>query len=147
MFARGVLSFYPAPLLALPEIRLTPLFPLDTKIGLASLFFPLLTQKQGGGYPRKNVGAPTFLIFPLIFCSFSLSHRRVPRIRRRRWGKRAGPPKAGWPRSSIRGAKGAHESQRYIGESGKRRQKRPPRTAAEPQERRGHDLSCPYRRV
>ena len=75
MFARGILSFQPAQLPASPEIPLTLLFPLHTKSRLVSLFFPLLTQKQGGGYPRKNVGAPTFLIFPLIFRIFSRPRR------------------------------------------------------------------------
>jgi len=28
------------------------------------------TQKQGGTHPPKNVGAPTFVIFPLIFHTF-----------------------------------------------------------------------------
>ena len=37
---------------------------------LLSPLFPLLTQKQAGVPPRENVGAPTFLIFPLIFCTF-----------------------------------------------------------------------------
>jgi len=38
---------------------LSLLFPLHTKLLSATLLFPLRTQKQGG-YPRKNVGAPTF---------------------------------------------------------------------------------------
>ena len=51
-------------------LLLSPLFPLHTDTGLVSLLFPLLTPKQGGVPPRENVGAPTFLIFPLIFCTF-----------------------------------------------------------------------------
>ena len=76
----------------------TPLFPLHTRIPLVSPFFPLLMQKQGV-YLAENVGAPTFLIFPLIFRTFlalsalrrvtSASHRRS-RIPRRQSGKRAG---------------------------------------------------------
>ena len=49
---------------------LSPLFPLHTNISLVCLLFPLLTQKRGSVPPRKNVGAPTFLIFPLIFRPF-----------------------------------------------------------------------------
>ncbi len=49
---------------------LSPLFPLHTNISLVCLLFPLLTQKRGSVPPRKNVGAPTFLIFPLIFRTF-----------------------------------------------------------------------------
>ena len=52
---------------------LSPLFPLHTKPSLVCLLFPLLTQKRGECTPPKNVGAPTFLIFPLIFRTFSLS--------------------------------------------------------------------------
>ena len=60
----------------------SPLFPLDAKTTLVCLLFPLLTQKRGEevflaknlfgrlacfGHSLRNVGAPTFLIFPLIF--------------------------------------------------------------------------------
>jgi hypothetical protein len=90
MFVRGVRSFQPVDLPALPEIPLTPLFPLDTKLHVVSLFFPLLTQKQGGGYPRKNVGAPTFLIFPLIFRKLSRPRSSIACIQRRGRSKRAG---------------------------------------------------------
>jgi hypothetical protein len=84
----------------------TPLFPLHTKIPLVSPFFPLLTQKQGGGYPRKNVGAPTFLIFPLIFRIFPIRAD----CKSRRPASEGGPTeRGGWPRRSIRGANGALE--------------------------------------
>ena len=46
---------------------LTLLFPLHIKFLSVTLLFPLHTQKQGGIPPVENVGAPTFLIFPLIF--------------------------------------------------------------------------------
>ena len=49
---------------------LSPLFPLHTKSSPVTPLFPLLTQKQGSTPPSKNVGAPTFSIFPHIFCSF-----------------------------------------------------------------------------
>ena len=49
---------------------LSLLLPLDTNTSLVSLLFPLLTQKQGGIPPRRNVGAPTLLIFPLISRTF-----------------------------------------------------------------------------
>jgi hypothetical protein len=52
------------------SLLLSPLRPLDTNTSLVSLLFPLLTQKQGGIPPRKNVGAPTVLIFPLISRTF-----------------------------------------------------------------------------
>jgi hypothetical protein len=52
------------------RLLLSPLFPLHTDPSLVCLLFPLLTQKQGGTPPAKNVGAPTFLIFPLIFRTF-----------------------------------------------------------------------------
>ena len=51
-------------------LPLSPLFPLHANISLVCLLFPLLTQKRGSVPPRKNVGAPTFLIFPLIFRTF-----------------------------------------------------------------------------
>src|SRR5258708_7505781 len=35
---------------------LSPSFPLHTNTSLVCLLFPLLTQKQGGVPPRKNVG-------------------------------------------------------------------------------------------
>jgi hypothetical protein len=54
----------------LPRVPLSPLFPLHTKSSPVTLLFPLLTQKQGSTPPSKNVGAPTFSIFPHIFCSF-----------------------------------------------------------------------------
>jgi hypothetical protein len=50
---------------------LSPFFPLHTRSRLVSLLVPLHTQKQGGVYPLENVGAPTFLIFPHIFRTFS----------------------------------------------------------------------------
>jgi hypothetical protein len=49
---------------------LFPLFPLHTKSSPVTPLFPLLTQKQASTPPSKNVGAPTFLIFPHIFRSF-----------------------------------------------------------------------------
>jgi hypothetical protein len=70
---------------SLGPLLLSPLFPLHTNTGLVCRLFPLLTQKQGEevslakilfcglacfGYSLKNVGAPTFLIFPLIFRTF-----------------------------------------------------------------------------
>ena len=74
-----------------PPLLLSPLFPLHTNPSLVCLLFPLLTQKQGvGGMSSQivslrsrlfrpctqNVGAPTFLIFPLIFRTFlSSAHR------------------------------------------------------------------------
>ena len=82
MFARGILSFQPAQLPASPEIPLTLLFPLHTKSRLVSLFFPLLTQKQGGGYPRKNVGAPTFLIFRIFSRPRRLQEQKARLLRR-----------------------------------------------------------------
>ena len=59
----------------------SPLFPLHTNTSLVCLLFPLLTQKQGGVPPPKNVGAPTFSIFPLIFRTFLVlsAVRRVAR--------------------------------------------------------------------
>ena len=62
---------------------LSPLLPLHMKTSPVTPLFPLLTQKQGGTLPLKNVGAPTFSIFPLIFRAFSLPRRRVARILRR----------------------------------------------------------------
>jgi hypothetical protein len=50
---------------------LSPLFPLHTKSSPVTPLFPLLMQKQGSTPPSNNVGAPTFLIFPHIFRSFS----------------------------------------------------------------------------
>jgi len=50
----------------------SPLFPLHTNTRLVSLLFPLHTQKQWECTPPKNVGAPTFVIFPLIFRYFLL---------------------------------------------------------------------------
>ena len=52
------------------RLLLSPLFPLHASTSLVSLLFPLHTQKQGGVPPPKNVGAPTFSIFPLIFALF-----------------------------------------------------------------------------
>jgi hypothetical protein len=67
------------------RLLLSTLFPLHTSTSLVCLLFPLLTQKQGEevslaktlscclacfGCSLKNVGAPTFLIFPLIFRTF-----------------------------------------------------------------------------
>ena len=46
---------------------LSPMVPLDTKYSLVTRFFPLLTQKQGGGPPVKNVGARRFFVFPAFF--------------------------------------------------------------------------------
>jgi hypothetical protein len=77
----------------------TPLFPLDTKIPLVSPFLPLLTQKQGGGYPLKNVGAPTFLIFPLIFRVFLVPSalRRATSASHRRSHRALTGRQEGWP--------------------------------------------------
>ena len=46
------------------------LFPLHTRTGLVCLLFPLHAQKRGAIPPVENVGAPTFLIFLLIFRTF-----------------------------------------------------------------------------
>ena len=68
-----------------PRIRghgpllLSLLFPLHTDTGLVCLLFPLLTQNQGGAPSPENVGAPTFSIFPLIFCTFLLIPTCTPR--------------------------------------------------------------------
>jgi hypothetical protein len=69
--------------------------------------------KTGECTPRKNVGAPTFLIFPLIFRAFlALSAvRRVARLCRRHPASRQ--RKRSW-----------HESQRYIEEGGDLRRHR-----------------------
>src|SRR5258708_3559896 len=56
---------------------LSPLFPLHTKSAHVTPLFPLLTQKQGSTPRSKNVGAPTFLIFPHIFRS-SAGRRLTP---------------------------------------------------------------------
>src|SRR5258707_5904443 len=56
---------------------LTPLFPLHTKSSPVTPLFPLLTQKRGSTPRSKNVGAPTFLIFPHIFRS-SAGRRLTP---------------------------------------------------------------------
>src|SRR6266481_1921642 len=56
---------------------LFPLFPLHTKSSPVTPLFPLLTQKQGSTPLSKNVGAPTFLIFPHIFRS-SAGRRLTP---------------------------------------------------------------------
>src|SRR5258707_1869274 len=56
---------------------LSPLFPLHTKSPPVTPLFPLLTQKQGSTPLSKNVGAPTFLIFPHIFRS-SAGRRLTP---------------------------------------------------------------------
>src|SRR5258707_225536 len=56
---------------------LSPLFPLHTKSSPVTPLFPLLTQKQGSTPRSKNVGAPTFLIFPHIFRS-SAGRRLTP---------------------------------------------------------------------
>jgi hypothetical protein len=82
-------------LLAVSFLPLTSFFPQHTKPPLVSLLIPLLTQKQGEevslaktlscrracfGCSLRNVGAPTFLIFPLIFRTFlpftGLEHNR-----------------------------------------------------------------------
>jgi len=52
------------------QILPTPSFPLHTKTNLVCPLFPIHTQKQGGTHPPKNVGAPTFVIFPLQFHTF-----------------------------------------------------------------------------
>jgi hypothetical protein len=70
-----------------------PLFPLHTKFLLTTLLFPLLTQKQGGVPTRKNVGAPTFLIFSLIFRTFCPS--RVQNITEERKRGAGLPPLSG----------------------------------------------------
>jgi len=49
------------------EGGLSPLFPLHAKTTLVCLLFPLHAQKRGAITPVENVGAPTFLFFPLIF--------------------------------------------------------------------------------
>ena len=65
------------------------MFPLHTRARLVTPLFPLLTQKQGGAPSPKNVGAPTFLIFPIIFRTFLPRLRRAILTPRRRNGKRA----------------------------------------------------------
>jgi hypothetical protein len=68
------------------------------------------TYAKTGGYPLpQNVGAPTFSIFPLIFCSFLHSTH--------------GTWQEGWPRKFVRGGEGAHKSQRYM-RAGRRHKKR-----------------------
>jgi hypothetical protein len=95
---RGMPAMPISSLLELTEVEEsflpTPLFPLHTKIPLVSPFLPLLTQKQGGGYPLKNVGAPTFLIFPLIFRTFSHPRLSIACIQPRGRSRRAGPVEA-----------------------------------------------------
>ncbi len=49
---------------------LSLLLPLHIKVLSVTLLSPLHAQKQGGIPPVENVGAPTFLIFPLIFYGF-----------------------------------------------------------------------------
>jgi hypothetical protein len=97
------------------RLLLSPLFPLHTKSSPVTSLFPLLTQKQGEevslaktlscrlacfGCLLRNVGAPTFLIFPLRFRTFlpltGLQHNR-------------GKEERSWPRKFGRGAKGALE--------------------------------------
>jgi hypothetical protein len=58
------------------------LFPLHTKSSPVTPLFPLLTQKRGSTPPSENVGAPTFLIFPHIFCSFCGPRRVAHSIRK-----------------------------------------------------------------
>jgi hypothetical protein len=73
---------------------LTSFFPLHPKLPLVSLLIPLLTQKQGEevslaktlscrlacfGCSLRNVGAPTFLIFPLIFAPAHITEERKRR--------------------------------------------------------------------
>ena len=60
------------PLRGPTTLLLSLLFPLHTNTSPVCLLFPLLTQKRGSIPPPKNVGAPTFLIFPLIFRTFVL---------------------------------------------------------------------------
>jgi hypothetical protein len=76
--------------------------------------FPSPTYaKTGGWHPQKNVGAPTFSIFPVIFYTFSVPRRGVAQFRRRRRSKRAGPVEAsGAQRARLK-------DQRYISEFGK----------------------------
>jgi hypothetical protein len=70
-------------------LLISPLFPLHTNINLVSPLFPILTQKGGSVLPPKNVGAPTFLIFPLIFCTFLRIPMCPPRTLRLRSGRAA----------------------------------------------------------
>ena len=60
---------------------LSLLFPLHTKSLSVTLLFPLLTQKQWGIPPVENVGAPTFLIFPVIFRTFWSAAATLPLFR------------------------------------------------------------------
>ena len=88
----------------------SPLFPLHTKTTLVCPLFPLHTQKWRGTPPVENVGAPTFLIFTLIFRTFlslagpELGHFVVAELQ---IGHSIGRER--WPRRSIRGAKDALE--------------------------------------
>ena len=99
---------------------LSPLFPLHANASLVSLLFPLLTQKQGGVPPPKNVGAPTFLIFPLIFRTFSLLSRSTTF----RSGKRAGMKASATWKKEEREAEGRASSAPTDADA-KRSQERP----------------------
>ena|SRR5216684_615319 len=71
------------------------------------------TYAKTGGYPLpENVGTPTFSIFPHIFCSFSPDLQNEATAR---------AIKECWPRKFVRGAKGAHKSQRHTAECGEGR--------------------------
>jgi len=83
-------------LLAVSFLPLNSFFPLHTKLPLISLLIPLLTQKQRGVPQRKNVGAPTFLIFRTFLPLTGQQHNR-------------GKEERSWPRKFGRGAKGALE--------------------------------------
>ena len=64
------------------------------KILVGNSFLSPTYAKTGGGYPQKNVGAPTFLIFPLICRTFSHPRRSIAYIQRRGRSRRAGPVQA-----------------------------------------------------
>ena len=83
-------------------LLLSPLFPLHTDTGLVSLLFPLLTPKQGGVPPRENVGAPTFLIFPVISRTF-LALSMVQRV--------ACYPPAAAPSATLRAGGGRYKTE------------------------------------
>jgi hypothetical protein len=82
---------------SLGPLLLAPLFPLHTNASFVTLLFPLLTQKQGGIPPPKNVGAPTFLIFALIFRTFSWLPHQPPFCA----GEGSAPPFPGTPFSRM----------------------------------------------
>jgi hypothetical protein len=109
-------------------LLLSPVFPLHTSTSLVCLLFPLLTQKQRGvggmssqsSFLRSRLFRPPaqkcrradiFDFSPYFshFFTSTLLCRLHPASRQR---------KKSWPRRSVRGAKGAHESQRYIEEGG-----------------------------